>query len=323
MNCLFSVVIPFYKVSFQLLDECLASVASQTYCDFEVIIINDGDPGFPKNILDKRKNLDLKYIYQDNSGVSVARNKGIEAAKGKYIIFLDADDKLAHNTLEVLQKEIQDGFGEVYIGRYISNIETVDRAAPSKPVEVKKEDLISCIISHEDDFPGYAIGGPWGKAFKKEFLKNNQIRFIPGVKKCQDRLFMMECIEKAHNISFVNKVIYVYTMDNPTSVCVRYNNEIDKILYSVLMYTEKFIKNYYPTDKKLGYAFGQMHVNFIIVILKLKYLNRNRKISWIKRVREFKAFCKRFNARYYVSNYEITGITIKWRIIFCLIKMVG
>lgn len=323
MSCLFSIVIPFYKVPFQLLEECLASVASQTYRDFEVIIVNDGDPDFPQNMIDKRNNLALKYIYQDNSGVSVARNKGIEAANGEYIVFLDADDKLTPDTLEVFQKEIQEGYEDVYIGRYISNIETVEAAAEPKPHEVVKKDLICCIISHENDFPGYAIGGPWGKAFKRDFLKKNHIRFIPGVKKCQDRLFMMECARRTEDISFVNQVIYIYTMDNPASVCVRYNDEIDEILNSVLMYTEKFIKSYYPLDKKIDYAFGQMHINFIIVILKLKYLNRNRKINLIKRVREFKIFCKEFDARYYVSNYKISGMTVKWRMVFCLIKMIG
>lgn len=324
MSVRFSIIIPYYRIPKELFIECLMSLERQTYKEFEITIVNDGDDNFPaKEIKDFQDRLDIKIIHQKNSGVSVARNKGIDAANGDFLLFLDSDDKLTDDCLSQCNKAIENYSADIYIGKYYTNrCSDVDNCS-SLNIQCSKGDLISCIISHENQFPNYAIGGPWGKIFRTEFLQKNNLRFIEGVKKCQDRLFMLDCVERANNFIFLDDYLYVYTVDNPNSVCVRYNNEIDSILKGVLQHTSSFIEEHYPENIQIKYAYGQMNINFIIVIMKLKYLHKNRNTHFLHRIKEIKSFCKEFNVKYYITHYSITGLTYKWKTVFLFLRLIG
>lgn len=99
---LISVIVPCYNQA-QYLDECLQSVVDQTYQHWECIIVNDGSPDNTEDIAASwlKKDQRFKYIYQDNKGVSAARNFGIENAKGEWILPLDADDLISDDYLEL------------------------------------------------------------------------------------------------------------------------------------------------------------------------------------------------------------------------------
>ena len=90
-----SIIIPAYNCE-KYIFECLESVINQTYSNLEIIIIDDGSTDNTSEICQRFEKIDNRIIYtwQENSGVSKARNKGIDLAKGKYIVFIDADDKV-------------------------------------------------------------------------------------------------------------------------------------------------------------------------------------------------------------------------------------
>ena len=98
-----SVVIPVYN-TYKYLPECLESVINQTLADIEIICINDGSTDFSSKILEEYASKDkrIKIISQNNQGVSCARNRGLEIARGEYIYFLDSDDKITLTALEEL-----------------------------------------------------------------------------------------------------------------------------------------------------------------------------------------------------------------------------
>lgn len=325
MSARFSVIIPYYRIPKELFIDCLRSLEHQTYRDFETIIVNDGDGDFTiKEVNEFFDRLHVNLIYQKNSGVSVARNKGIDASNGDYLLFLDADDQLMDDCLEKCSKAVEGQEADIYIGKYLTNrCNSADTSSSKENIYCTKEELIGCIISHENKYPNYAIGGPWGKIFRKDYLEKNNLRFIEGVKKCQDRLFMLECVEHASSFIFLDDYLYVYTVDNPNSVCVRYNDEIDNILKGVLQYANSFIEEHYPQNDQIKYAYGQMNINFIIVIMKLKYLHKNRNTYFLRRLKEIKSFCKDFNVKHYITNYSITGLTYKWKTIFWFLRLLG
>ena len=101
MKVLVSIIVPCYKQA-QYLDEALQSVLDQTYENWECIIVNDGSPDNTKEIAQKwvAKDIRFKYIYQNNKGVSAARNLGISNANGIYILPLDGDDKISEKYIE-------------------------------------------------------------------------------------------------------------------------------------------------------------------------------------------------------------------------------
>ena len=92
---LLSIIIPFYNVNEDYVKACIKSIESNNFKNYEIIIIDDGADYFPINVIEGYKN--IKYIKQLNSGVSVARNRGIEEANGDYIMFVDPDDCLIDN----------------------------------------------------------------------------------------------------------------------------------------------------------------------------------------------------------------------------------
>ena len=112
---LISVIVPCYNQA-QYLDECLQSVLDQTYQDWECIIVNDGSPDNTEEITKQwtEKDARFKYLYKENGGLSSARNAGIEMAKGKWILPLDADDKIGSRYLELAEKEFGKGFNLIY-----------------------------------------------------------------------------------------------------------------------------------------------------------------------------------------------------------------
>lgn len=96
---LISVIIPVFNGEKYLLDT-LKSIVNQTYKDIEIVIIDDGSTDNSKNIIELIKSDKIKYNFQQNQGVSAARNRGIKIAKGKYVAFLDSDDMWRSNKLE-------------------------------------------------------------------------------------------------------------------------------------------------------------------------------------------------------------------------------
>lgn len=98
-----SIIVPVYNTSDYLAD-CLDSIAAQTFKDFEVLMVNDGSTDNSATICDKYQIIDNRFrlIQQSNSGISAARNKGIDEAKGEYIAFIDSDDIVRNNYLSEL-----------------------------------------------------------------------------------------------------------------------------------------------------------------------------------------------------------------------------
>ena len=116
-NALFSIVMPVYKTNGLFFKKAVESCLKQSFCSFELIIIDDGSPDDCGTIAESYKQVDSRVIvvHQSNSGVSCARNKGISIANGEYVIFIDADDWIEPNTLEILSSNISETHLDCYL----------------------------------------------------------------------------------------------------------------------------------------------------------------------------------------------------------------
>ncbi len=138
----FSVIIPLYNKEF-FIEKTLQSVLGQTFKDFEIIIVNDGSTDGSLEKINKFKDHRIKLFEQENQGVSVARNKGMEMAKGEYFCFLDADDEWTYNYLENLYSTIKK-FPDA--GMYCSRYKT----------KIANEKFTYCnFIDISEDYEGY------------------------------------------------------------------------------------------------------------------------------------------------------------------------
>lgn len=198
-----TIIIPVYNCEIYL-KECLKSVEDQTFKleNIEVILINDGSKDNSLEILKKycKKHKDWKLIDQDNKGLSEARNIGIENSTTEYIIFLDSDDTLSNDAIEILYNKIvendsnvviagQDNFNSLgitqnYTTKYLKNIDNIS---------YKK-------YPHIFDFVHAA-----GKMYKKEHIKNH--RFIRGLKH-EDNYFTISLFLKNDKIDMINNIVY-------------------------------------------------------------------------------------------------------------------
>ncbi len=205
----FSIIIPVYNVE-QYLTKCLDSVVNQTYNDeYEVICVNDGSTDSSLAILEEyeEKHDKIKIINQENRGLSEARNTGIRQAKGKYIWFIDSDDWIEDDALNILHKKINDEDIVCFNGRrYFEDGKT---ETPDEGIEISD-------ISGWEYYNKYALQSRKFhftcvvlRVYKRDFLLKNNLFFEPGIYH-EDNLFTPIALYHAIKIKSIPNMLYQY-----------------------------------------------------------------------------------------------------------------
>jgi len=203
MEKLISVIIPCYNG-----EKCLAislnSVMEQSYKNLEIIFVNDGSKDETLAVANKFAALDprIKVLTQENAGVSVARNKGVAAAKGEYIVFLDADDNYTTPyAIEKLCKKLEETGADMCVCNFIH---------PCFEQHSRGERVFD--MSNSNDFLEYyqdffVLGVPWNKITRRECLTED---FVPGVKFNEDELYNLDNLHNMKKIAFTDEVLHHY-----------------------------------------------------------------------------------------------------------------
>ena len=210
---LISIIVPIYNVE-NYLRQCLDSILNQTYQNFECLLINDGSPDNSVEICREYVAKDSRFCYfeKENGGLSSARNVGIENSRGTYITFVDSDDWLDSNYLEVLHSKIVEYDTDFVIGAYkkfsMSDncyyIHVCDQDYYEKIWT--SQELLTQLPNVEDYDGSYIVS--WGKLFKRslfdEILFNEQRKFGEGFE-CSFKLYltMTSCL-------YIHKALYNY-----------------------------------------------------------------------------------------------------------------
>lgn len=246
---MFSIIIPCYKCE-KTISRCLDSIVSQSYKDYEIIIIIDG---VYDNTLDicreyktQYKNIDI--LIQDNQGVSVARNNGLLCSKGEYVIFVDADDYMVSDCLRELASHIDDNSDIVIEDFCVENNKGLhassffqNNISMSSDLSNYKEDLlISCLIPYGvgKNNQYCNVGVPWAKMYRRRFLLENNIFFKPGLKRMQDCVFNLYAILNAKRVSYLPVNCYVY-VKNIESATEKYSNDFEN---TIIILDEEFLR---------------------------------------------------------------------------------
>ena len=191
-----SIIIPVYNTE-KFLNRCVDSVINQKFNNFEIILVNDGSKDNSLKICrdyEKKYPKIIKVIDQKNSGPAIARNRGIESAKGKYIMFIDSDDF------------IDDG----YIKDYYDNIEkTKDIMVIGGYKRVEGTDVVSTLKLKQGDYSKYLITGPVCRIIRREYLEKNNILFL-DTNSSEDVYFNLLIYNKTNKISIIENTGYNY-----------------------------------------------------------------------------------------------------------------
>ena len=200
-----SVIIPVYNVE-RYLHRCLQSVLNQTYTEFEVILIDDGSTDKSGKICDSvLSDKRCKVIHQNNQGVSSARNKGLAASKGEYILFVDPDDWLDQ---EMLEKLIT-GIGDTDLAmcfHYVAN-ETSD--GEYEFVEQRYYDIKEPYKTENVYYDILMKSGPlWNKLIKRDAI--GEMLFRTDMTYGEDTVFIAKCLEHVRTAVIVPECLYYY-----------------------------------------------------------------------------------------------------------------
>lgn len=245
---LLSVILPVYNAQ-DYLERLLLDIQRQTITDFEVIIIDDGSSDNSQMICKNFASQDKRfhYSYQQNKGVSSARNRGIKKAKGNYITFLDADDRIPENRFEKLleplqsHKEIDIVIGQYQtVGRFKNDAELFWQSDLSgkKEYETVVFDCVSAVIS-------FYYGVVWNKLYRKDIINDNQIRFDESLKWCEDFIFNLEYFRYIKYCYYLADVVYFYCYHKNSSMSNKeiFDDQLDFLRYQFLSRLSDGISN--------------------------------------------------------------------------------
>lgn len=208
-----SIVVPVYNVE-KYIRPCIKSIFEQglNENDFEVIIVNDGSTDKSMELIDDiiNQHKNITVINQKNQGLSVARNNGIAAAKGEYILMPDSDDLFIKNSLwPIIEKAVQTKVDLIladYWAMTNSEIESSSLSVPaiSNMVFLEKSGKEMFYEYLKPDY--YTV---WRTLYKTDFLRQKNLSFVPGIY-CQDKPFTHEVYLKADKCLVVSWPIYIY-----------------------------------------------------------------------------------------------------------------
>lgn len=231
-----SVIIPVYNVE-PYLQECILSVINQTYRNFEVILVNDGSSDSSRSIcLEFANNHQrIKLIDKANGGLSSARNEGLKHAQGEYILFLDSDDYWSDISILSSIVDQTDESYDFIIFNYnqyfqndkllIPNINYLETDFPKKSNKYEKFHM----FARKGHFPMSA----WSKLIKKQFLVDNNISFIPGIKG-EDIPWFLDLLNCSSNFLVLNDRLVNYRKQVSTSITAKSDqSKYDDLLFII------------------------------------------------------------------------------------------
>jgi glycosyltransferase involved in cell wall biosynthesis len=213
----FSIIIPIYKTE-KYLNDCVQSVLSQSFIDYECILIDDGSPDNCLSLCDDffKKDNRIKVIHKENGGPSDARNTGVLQATGKFIVFLDSDDKFQDkDTLKYLFDIIQKYETDVIIN--VNVIEFTDTGKYILKNKFCKDIVLASPNEIIDEFNKTGMYFVlWLFVIKKEFLVNNNLFFKKGIL-FEDEHWMPRVLFKTKKIAINHYPFYLYRIEREGS----------------------------------------------------------------------------------------------------------
>lgn len=225
-----SVIVPVYNRR-EYLSECVESILSQTMQDFELILVDDGSTDQSGEECQERYGADgrVHILRQEHSGVGAARNMGLEAARGKFVTFVDSDDFIARESLAILVSLAQETETDIVwsLGDFIlpgATNQLVDNpwngtlkghSYDSLPVWLPDDigERLDMAFSNLDLCPNV-----WNKLYRRAFLEKYHIRFPEDMEIDEDFQFNFACFCHAHRIRLTDRHYYVYRITEESSM---------------------------------------------------------------------------------------------------------
>ena len=253
-----SIIVPVYNVE-EYLEECLESIRQQTFTDIEVILVNDGSTDGSREICERycEKDIRFRLINQENQGQSVARNRGFKESIGQYIMFVDSDDVINTNVLEVLLPYMKTDVDMVEC-RLTINKADFNHTKPSRIAFEgnSKEAILNCIEFKEVKFCAFT------KLYRREIVE--KIPFLEGYI-YEDVFTGINYLKYIRKIVVVDFIGYYYRV-RPNSTMTKSFNEKNLDIFPI---GKKLIESFDDNEYLLPY------IGYFIFYLSLSHYQRD------------------------------------------------
>lgn len=299
-----SVVIPVYRVE-AFLHDCVESVLAQTFREFEIVLVDDGSPDrcpaicddYAARYADPAKGPVIRVVHKKNAGLGMARNTGMDAARGRYITFLDSDDMLHPRTLERLHEvAVRTGSQVVHSrhckfvtpGMYSTEVHT-DREHVISGADAMRRVALCSFASYPGDEPYTLEGAAWGALFDFSFLRREGLRFKSEREYIsEDYVFNYELALRADKVAQLPDTLYRYRV-NPDSLT---HAPREDVMLRTVAYCEAIERmmasDGFGTDAAkyaFGYAASRIRAQY-----KYMFVGAGSRSAKLARAREWRAY---------------------------------
>lgn len=286
---LVTVVLPIYNVE-QYLDRCINSVVNQTYKNLEIILVDDESPDNCPKMCDEWAKMDsrIKVIHKKNQGLGYARNTGIDSATGEYIYFVDSDDYIAMDTIELAYKAAAENNADMVTFGYNQvdsngNIQKSYIPKPQKNIyeyaEVQNEFLADMIAP---DTKSGKASNLWmsmcGALFSMELIQKHNWRLVSEREIISEDVYsLLKLYKYVNKVIVLSKAFYFYC-ENPTSLTHTYR--IDRFEKIKHFYLEcKILCSKYNYNDAIYDRLNYIYLSYIIAAFKMIVRSDNSKLE--------------------------------------------
>lgn len=215
-----SLIIPIYNTSTYLAFS-LESLLSQPFQDFELILVDDGSTDASPSICDEyaAKDERIRVLHEPHSGVANSRQVGLEAAKGMYILYVDADDQVDPCMIADMYQEAVTQKADMIICDYRELTHEGEVYRKQEPT------ALDGVAVLEDILDGKLYGALWNKMMRREWLLQTKAAFPQRLTMREDLVFLSQCLPYASKIAYIPKAYYGYERRNASALTSHYVNE--------------------------------------------------------------------------------------------------
>lgn len=282
---LISIIVPVYNAS-KHLDRCVRSILVQTYSNFELILVDDGSEDNSLVLCESYMEVDhrVSVIHQKNAGVSVARNTGLAAMKGKYFCFVDSDDFVEPEMVDKLYHNLVSNNADISICGFKNvSIRGVRKSFCKTEIVEGQERIVNFVLTH---YLEWLVSSPWGKLYKVDSFFGG--RFDSSISLGEDLKFNIQHFGQVKKIAIIEDCLYCY-VDVADSLTKTYKQGHYEAICNIYDVTVDYVTGVLGTSAGSASA-GLGNVNYKLFSFCISFMAQNMKGT---RFRESKAFISR------------------------------
>lgn len=262
-----SIIMPVYNVE-SYVRKAVESVLQQSYEDFELIIVNDGTEDDSMTIVNDLAEKDHRIfiINQQNKGLSAARNSGVRAASGQYVCFIDSDDEVNKDLLNITMKKITDSYPDVLMyGMVIERVGCNEKVLSTEVLNLNNSDYTKQSICEFilDDHSIELIGYSTNKMYKREILTRYNLTFDETIPFLEDIDFNEKVLAVINTLKVIDQCLYRYKRRNRPTLIKTFQIRHFELQLAGIHSRQRIFENWGIEREKIELSIAKLHMNAI------------------------------------------------------------